>query len=151
MRSDDGRNFSEINKVHAKGGSGNNYYEFLDAANINGEVFYRLNMVDLDGRAKLSPIVMVRVNGEHKPVIVIAPNPVQSSMKLKVSDFTAGSYNFELRNSSGQLILNKILQLNGNEHTEIVERTNAMSKGLYVVSIYNIADGTRSTSRVILE
>jgi hypothetical protein len=151
IRSDDGHNFSEINKVHAKAGSGNNYYEFLDAVNINGEVFYRLNMVDLDGRAKLSPIVMVRVNGEHKPVIVIAPNPVQSSMKLKVSDFTAGSYNFELRNSSGQLILNKILQLNGNEHTEIVERTNAMSKGLYVVSIYNIADGTRSTSRVILE
>jgi hypothetical protein len=151
LRSGDGNNFSKINNVNAKGSAGNTNYELVDAVKINGKAFYRLNMVDLDGRAKLSQIVMIRLNGKNQPVIVIAPNPVQSLMKVKMSDFAAGAYNIELRNSIGQLQYANAVQLNGNEHTEIIERTRNMSKGLYIISIYNKMDNTRSSMRVIIE
>jgi hypothetical protein len=151
LRSEDGSNFSKVNRVNAKGGSGKTDYELTDAVNINGKAFYRLNMVDLDGRSKLSQIVMIRLNGKNQPVIVVAPNPVQSAMKVQMSDFAAGAYNLELRNSIGQLQYAKAIQLNGNEHTETIERTKAMSKGLYVLTIYNKTDNSRSSMRVIIE
>lgn len=151
LRSGDGNNFSQVSKVNAKGGSGKTNYELIDAVNFSGKAFYRLNMVDLDGRAKLSQIVMIRLNGKNQPVIVIAPNPVQSLMKVKMSDFAAGAYNIELRNSIGQLQYAKAVQLNGNEHTETIERTKAMSKGLYIITIYNKSDNSRNSMRVIIE
>jgi hypothetical protein len=151
LRSGDGINFSKVNKVEAKGGSGKTNYELVDVVNINEKAFYRLNMVDLDGRAKLSQIVMIRLNGQNQPVIVIAPNPVQSLMKVKMSDFPAGAYNIELRNSIGQLQYAKAAQLNGNEHTEIIKRTRAMSKGLYIITISNQSNNSRNSMRVIID
>jgi len=151
LRSGNGSNFSKINKVNAKGGAGITNYELTDAVSINGKAFYRLNMVDLDGRSKLSQIVMIRLNGKNQPILLVAPNPVQSAMKVKMSDFAAGVYNIELRNSIGQLQYTKTVQVNGSEHTETIERSRAMSKGLYVLSIYNKTDNSRSSIRVIIE
>lgn len=136
LRSVDGSNFSAISSVAAVGGAGTTEYKFTDGANLNGAIYYKLKMVDNDGRSKFSQIVLIRINGKHEPVVMISPNPARSVIKVKLSDFAAGSYNLELRNSIGQLHYVIIVQLNGSDHMEVIERTREISKGLYMLTVW---------------
>ena len=151
MRSDDGMNYFKINRVNAKGGALNTNYELIDARGIKNKIFYRLKMVDIDGAVKFSPIVTIRRNSKNEPVIVLSPNPVRSAINLKMSDFAADTYTIEMRNSIGQLVFNKIIQIKDLEHSETINRTTTMSKGLYVLSIYNKMATTRNVIRLVME
>jgi len=151
LRSSDGSNFSAISSVNAIGGAGKTEYKFTDAANLNGKIFYKLKMVDDDGRFKYSQIVMIRFDGKLEPVVNVSPNPVHSSINVRLFDFAAGSYNLELRNSIGQLQYVKTVQLNGTEHTETIERTKAISKGMYLLTVHSKIDNKRNTIRIVVE
>jgi Secretion system C-terminal sorting domain/Concanavalin A-like lectin/glucanases superfamily len=73
-RSNDGQNFTAIDKVVASQGTAGNTYSYTDnAISTSKFVYYRLKMVDASGRFKYSPIVRV-VNGKSDNISVF-PNP----------------------------------------------------------------------------
>ncbi|HVM88051.1 MAG TPA: hypothetical protein VMT76_07665 [Puia sp.] len=76
-RSADGSNWDVIGNVQAKGNSSViSNYSFADIAPFNGNNYYRLLMVDLDGKQAVSDIAHVSVAVTAQTATSIYPNPV---------------------------------------------------------------------------
>ncbi|MEP7237617.1 MAG: LamG domain-containing protein, partial [Ferruginibacter sp.] len=87
QRSDDGVNFTDIEKVNAAGNSTTPLaYSYVDALPAtlqnNPVVFYRLQLVDLDGRFFNSEIVAVHLNKKDLQLLVF-PNPAKDVLQVQ--------------------------------------------------------------------
>ncbi|MDH7462512.1 T9SS type A sorting domain-containing protein [Chitinophagaceae bacterium 26-R-25] len=82
-RSADGKNYSKIGTVAAAGNyAGKQDYTFTDANAQNGTNYYRLKMVDIDGRFTYSPLKTVSFDANALS-LQITPNPAQSICYVK--------------------------------------------------------------------
>jgi hypothetical protein len=108
-RSTDGAHFSEVGAVKAIG-SGANHYSWLDASPANGNNFYRVKAVDMDGQFKYTSVVTVRTTNTG---ISAYPNPVKrgETLQLSLGDTRAGK--IEVINVPGQVLYNKEGHLTG--------------------------------------
>jgi uncharacterized protein (DUF2141 family) len=127
----DGRNFVKIATINATASGGNNY-STNDNAVYNGKVFYRLKMVDADGRFTYSQIIWI--NGEKAGGVSIYPNPVTGVLNInignaKILKTNAGVYDARGRLSQNVLINSDQQQIN----------VQPLAKGVYVIKF---ADGT---------
>ncbi len=77
-RSADGRNFNSIGSVNAINGQLSNLYNFADPSAINGIAYYRLQMIDRDGKFKYSGIIAF--NAKKADVFSIFPNPAKDDL-----------------------------------------------------------------------
>lgn len=75
-RSFDGLNFTEVGFVPSQAATSTltRRYNFTDMPAMNGNVFYRLHQVDIDGRSSYSRIVSFNVNDDKLSVF---PNPAK--------------------------------------------------------------------------
>ena len=83
-RSPDGNRFLPINNVAVTGGgSYSRDYSILDGQPLKGINFYRLKMVDADGKFTYSNIVAVKINAVNK--LQIFPNPAAAILFVEAS------------------------------------------------------------------
>lgn len=137
QRSADGKNFVTVGKVTAKGMSFDAVkYSFNDPLPGAGAYYYRLKMVDLDGKSELSKVVYVNSKKGSGIVTKVFPNPFNSEIQLigaTSADLNTPG-NLKVYNVSGQLISYRIVGANA-----IAIDPNA-GKGLYFI---NISTGTQ--------
>jgi acetyl esterase/lipase len=129
-----------IGSVVSQNIAGTNSYIFTDENHNYGNNYYRIKMIDGDGRFTYSPIRTIDVN-KINATFVIAPNPAASATKIycntSISNATICIYDAKgkevfINNYKG-ILLNKF-ELN----------TNNLSNGVYVLiiktkdSIYNL-------------
>lgn len=136
-RSLDGFNFEYVGSVGASGNSSSLIdYSFIDNKlpfsrnNIN-IFYYRLKMVDLDGKYEYTDVRSVSFDDITKVELSIYPNPTANSVFVKMN---SSSENQEaplnIFDASGRLVLSKNVSTNGISEIEIMNLPNA---------IYNIA------------
>ena len=79
LRSTNGRSFEEIGRMDAAGFSSNiRHYEFADPRPFtNGVSFYKLRMVDLDGRFHYSMIRSLNARADSDIKVTVFPNPLR--------------------------------------------------------------------------
>ena len=85
-RSIDGNNYVSLGKV-ATAGNGNNAYSYTDTEagyQPTNSLYYRLKMVDIDGKYTYSKIVTLGLT-KNKQILVF-PNPVKQTLKIRLSD-----------------------------------------------------------------
>ena len=70
--SNDGNTFNIIGVVSGKGGNSN--YNFSHQP-LKGKAYYRLKMVDMDGRITMSKVLMLDANCSGEQIITAYPNP----------------------------------------------------------------------------
>jgi hypothetical protein len=81
QRSNDGSTFATIASLPYI--RDKNSYQYLDNGTANGDQFYRLKMVDIDGAGTYSSIVSVRVDcGVATGTFSVYPNPIKSNAYL---------------------------------------------------------------------
>jgi len=79
-RSSDGKNFSPVTSVNAKGNSNSNMdYYAVDEKPFNGTSYYRLKVIDFDGVESYSKQIAVRIDGLDIDEITIYPNPSEGT------------------------------------------------------------------------
>ncbi len=79
-KSSDGKNFSPVTSVNAKGNSNsNNDYYAVDEKPFNGTSYYRLKIIDFDGVESYSKQIAVRIDGLDVDEITFYPNPSDGS------------------------------------------------------------------------
>ncbi len=148
-RSFNGYDFSDAAMLFANGNSEVTskyaYNDKLPAGN-SGIVYYRLRMVDADGRYSTSDVKMVRLGKATNDVKIITyPNPVVSELRVTLpASWQNKAVSFEVYNSNGQVVkrMNNIQA----SQTEVIN-VNELSNGLYVVKA--ICDTETAVQRIV--
>jgi uncharacterized delta-60 repeat protein len=111
-RSTDSRNFYFIGQEVARNGSFNNNYSIIDQQPLQGTNFYRLKMIDVDGKFVYSKIVAVKLEG-NSIVLQLFPNPASNILfvQLKGENEIAA---VQIIDANGRKIKEKKFTLNGN-------------------------------------
>ena len=92
-----------------------------------GKAYYRLKMIDLDGKYEYSNVIMLDVRC-GKSTISVFPNPATTLINVNISGVDARGTMATLINTAGQVVLNKNLQ-NG---------TNQLDVSKFAAGIYHL-------------
>lgn len=131
-RSIDGRNFKQIGEVMSTGNIASQSYFYSDMDPVKGTNYYRIHLVD-NGRAfKYSQIKTIKNTGTTE--IVVAPNPVPSSMKVRIDAERNERAVLIITDLSGKKIINKTINVVGGPNMFEVPMDN-VSRGSYIVTI----------------
>ena len=104
-RSTDGITFEHIGDV-----AGQNLanYSFTDnALPVSSIVYYRLKMVDIDGKFKYSKIVTARLNNNFSNAIAY-PNPTSAELRIKMENPLAGVTTVQVIDLSGRIVQQQV-------------------------------------------
>jgi hypothetical protein len=137
-KSTDGRSFNSFATVAAKG-TGNGNYSYNDNAQISGKVYYRLKMIDKDGRFTYSNIIVL--SNQSNTTVSIYPNPVTDKATLQFSDNKLLNSTAKLTDMSGRLVNTIAIKNN----FEIVDM-GKLPSGIYMLQL---ADG--SVQKIVKE
>jgi Secretion system C-terminal sorting domain len=133
-RSTDQVNWTVLGEVKAKGNSDVvNKYTYVDAYPPPGIVYYRLKMVDLDGKFQLSKIVHVSLSGSTVP-LVIYNNPFVDEINVKVNVSMADNLTLSLTDMTGRTILRTTYNALPGDNLITIVPTSATA-GVYILSI----------------
>ncbi len=138
-RSVNGVDYKEIGVVVASGGSNvKTTYNFSDEINnkATGIVYYRLKMVDFEGRSQRSQVRMIRV-GEEKDNLRLDtyPNPVTSELRITLPvAWQNATVSFDLYTSNGLMV--KHMVAGKSNQTEILN-VNDLRTGVYIIKVSN--------------
>ncbi|HMI77552.1 MAG TPA: kelch repeat-containing protein, partial [Ferruginibacter sp.] len=135
-RGADGRNFISIGYINGPGNSSViKDYSFADKDPMPGINFYRLKMVDIDGRSAYSRIISIKqIPGETG--LSLFPNPVKDVLFVQVKG-VKGNAVLEITDVSGRKIKENHLQLN--ENTSFSVNSSDLPKGTYLLLIKSSA------------
>ena len=129
-RSGNGKQFLIIGEVKASGNSSVlNDYSFTDANPENGNNYYRLRMVDLDGSFAYSKMVAIEFSGKPSK-FELYPNPAANRIAIRSKE-TKTPFKVEVFSVTGKRVLQK--SVNGITETDL-DITPLLS-GIYVMQI----------------
>jgi hypothetical protein len=107
QRSGNGRDFDSIGAVTAKGGSARTNYEFNDAGVYEVSqpvVYYRLKIVDADGKYSYSMVVPLTITGS-RGIITIRPNPVVADAIVEIAATVDENAGWQLIDNTGKAVM----------------------------------------------
>lgn len=112
----DGIDFKPIETINAAGDSQTRQsYTYTHRQPVNGNNYYRLNMVDFDGKTMYSNIVVERFSSTEGGATVF-PNPADTQTEVYLTAFANERGTLEVYDLSGRLILTNTVQLNEGEN-----------------------------------
>ncbi len=149
-KSADGRNFSMMTSVKAKGNeNGSVAYLSLDNAPVNGNNYYRVKSVSLANEVKYTSTVNVRL-GKNGEAVSVYPNPVKgNTVGLQLTNLEKGSYTLKVYNSTGQLVVTKMIQHGGGSASEQLILPASSIKGVYQLEVKG--ERNRFVQQIILQ
>jgi len=132
-QSSNGREFSEMGQVLASGNSTTERtYSFTHNLPARGANYYRIKMVDIDGRFKYSPIRSLQNLGNNE--ISSNPNPVTNVMQVGINAEKAGIANVVITDLSGKAVLIKSYSTVEGDNNFIIN-TAGLTAGSYIIKI----------------
>jgi hypothetical protein len=138
QRSTDGQNFTNIAQEEAAGNSAvkKNYGYNDDNAYEAGSnvLFYRLRMVDLDGKFKYSNVLNVRLKGAITEM-KIYPNPVHNQLSVSLNIASAKNVKLRITGVSGKQYYNQTYHVGGNTSSLQNIDVSRLAKGTYFVQL----------------
>ncbi|HNU89078.1 MAG TPA: T9SS type A sorting domain-containing protein, partial [Ferruginibacter sp.] len=150
-RSFDGLNFSKVGTVNGNGTTTTSRnYTFTDPlANINAKIlYYRLRIVDIDGKLSFSQVVALRLDGSlTMSNFTVYPNPFTSNIKLQVNSAKQENSTIRFINMNGQEVLKRNVTLMPGDNIVVVKDLETVAPGMYVMEL-RTADGA-ITQRIV--
>lgn len=138
QRSGDGRVFANIGQTAAYNNTLENIYHFTDNNSLQEVNYYRLQMVDKDGKFTYSNII--RFDSKHENQLRLYPNPAHDY--VIISGATPGG-SIKIINTNGEVV--KELTVNSNSFSFPV---SGLTRGIYVCQ-YQHNNSTNSLKLII--
>jgi hypothetical protein len=134
-RSSDQTDWSSLGSVKAKGFSSiTTDYAFIDKSPVNGTGYYRLKMVDLDGKYVFSSTVTVTSNTNDQ-ALVIYSNPFSDQIRMKINVSRAQNLIMTVSDMVGKTLVSQSYQAQvGDNFVNLQPR--GVSAGMYVLHIH---------------
>jgi hypothetical protein len=135
-RSTDGKTFTAIGKLVAKGAMNNEVqYMFTDMTAVYGKVYYRLRMTSTEGGSKFSNVLFVQPGQSKLFEVTNIVNPISSKLSFQVSTQQYEQIEVQLMDGAGRLILNKKLTINKGSNAVMVEVPSQLQTGSYLLRV----------------
>jgi hypothetical protein len=133
-RSADGTSFKEIGKVNAAGNSSTaKSYVFTDTYPLDVTSYYRLRLLDKDGKFTYSPVR--KLSGRAFALEVKAgPNPTSESLTVSVTGQQKGLMTISVSDLTGRILKSMQVVKNGETLTQLVD-VSAFAPGMYTLRV----------------
>jgi len=142
-RSTDGRSFTAAGSISAANLPA---YSFTDLrVPLNGTLYYRLKMVDMDGRQTYSKTVAVKLRSD-KGSLVLYPNPANQELTITAAGIQAGWAQVTVSDLAGRKLFSRnvsvfqgklkidLQQLPAGKYIATVMQDEHISNGAFVIS-----------------
>lgn len=126
-------NFLELGMQNASGNSSSaKSYSFTNKKPIVGNNYYRLKMVDIDGKSKYSNIILLKLLKDNSS-IVLYPNPSANSINIDIiSGNNTGNVSYQLLDVSGKILIQQNLENNTQSFKVDI---SSFANGLYFIKV----------------
>ncbi|MDB5251462.1 MAG: hypothetical protein JWP27_631 [Flaviaesturariibacter sp.] len=131
-RSADGIAFGSIARVNGKGS--NSTYRYTDAVPPRN-AFYRLKLVDLDGRFKISPVVLLQNEGAAVVINAVRPNPVVNQLSVSVTVAKAQELTMVLSDGYGRIVRTQVYKAVKGLNELKMGSLDGLAKGAYLLRV----------------
>ena len=126
----DTKNFSSIGKVDSKGNTTMGYgYDFIHQSPSNGINYYRLRMVDKNGRAAYSAIRRV-VFGKSNTSLAVFPNPAKAKATIMLDAKDGDQVMIRIFDAAGRIVRQQTVTIK-NQQGEL--RLDGLHRGVHAV------------------
>jgi uncharacterized delta-60 repeat protein len=123
--------FTVLGTLNAAGNSTSvNNYSFIDAAPLTATNFYRLKMVDKDGKFTYSAIRTV--NNNSSLYVSLYPNPAKEKLNLQVESDKKALLQIQVLTLHGKLMLSKTLNVDAGTSTTPIDITMFPRSGYFL-------------------
>jgi len=140
-KTESGADYIIVDSKQANGNAGRSAYTSSDniSSLTDGVVYYRLRMVDVDGKFKYSNVIMVRKEKKTITGISLSPNPVISTANATVRFEAASNAVVSLRvmDMAGRQVLAQQNNVTGGTNSIQVNNLNRLQPGLYIIQLVN--------------
>ena len=130
-----GTTFSAIANIATKGNNSSltNNYNYLHKNPAEGINYYRLKMIDIDGKYKYSPVITIKNTSEREISIVTYPNPVSNEVQITIpAEWQNKKLMYEIYSANGKLI--RKIETASSKQTETMN-LSSQSPGFYIVRV----------------
>jgi len=146
-RSVDGVNFTNINSITASQARCASPFSYNDNTAPAGTVFYRIRIIDVDGKASYSAIVKLSSQVKDIELSGITPNPVMNIAQVKVNTIKKDVVNLVVIAADGKVVSRTSVQLQAGSSIISVDIANLPS-GVYMLKGI-FSDGQTNTVKFI--
>lgn len=145
-KSIDGSLFTAIGFKNAAGNFSNrSFYNFTDVEFKGGVTYYRLKMIDIDGKFKYSAIVVMRKVKSNE--VRIWPNPFTTEMNIAYQAETNSTIHLKVTDVLGRVMLLQKLPVNKGSNQLKVSLLEGLTNTTYIVEIID----SRINSRMVFK
>ncbi len=138
-RSGDGITYIPVSNI--VGGENQGLGEYTDNNPLPGTNYYRLAIEDINGSTDYSDVVVLTRSEEL--VLAVKINPVRTdNVVLSIISNDQNNYTFLIRNSIGQTVSARQLQLTGG-HQNITLPLPRLQNGVYYITVLTTSDSKR--------
>ena len=130
--SNDGIHFSKLASLPYHNSVTTYTYSHLTPSVKN---FYRLKMIDVDGKFFYSKVLSVHKNISGAKVVVIYPNPAYNDLTLQVITTTEEKLFVKIFDNSGRLVLNKNYTVPSGQNYISIDGIDKLPASNYVVTV----------------
>jgi hypothetical protein len=124
----DGTTFRHVGTVQARMSKQDPLpYDFLHVAPAQGRNYYRLRIVDEDGRYEYSHVVLLTVDALGRG-LVLYPNPTGEMLYIQLQGMS-GRVDMQVLNAQGQVVK----QMNADASGQIMLSLTELPKGMYIL------------------
>jgi hypothetical protein len=138
-KSDDNNRFYEAGRIAAAGNSTNEKsYSFLDEhpSFYSQPVYYRLKLVDLDGKFRYSKVITFTLPGKTNCLYSLSPNPATDHLMAGISSETNQAVEATIISATGNVVRQLLLQVQKGSNTYKVGLP-PLQHGLYFLRLQN--------------
>ena len=132
-QSNNGLNFTAVAEIKAANSSTGKAYQ-ISISQPTGIKYYRLKLLDKDGKFSYSPIVTVRTNCSSSDYLTVYPNPVSTNLTVSFHTAYKGHANLVIINVVGQQLVSQKIKITAAANTINLDMSNYVA-GIYMLQL----------------
>ena len=119
----------------------------ITAVANNNVIYYRVKLVDIDGKVSYSNVVAIRLSKSAQ--ISAWPNPFQTTIVLSVTSDKATNFNIRLMDISGKLVRTVSQTVPKGQSQITLKDFDKLTQGIYLLEIMDEKSGTTTVQKLL--